>query len=83
MIDEVNDVRVIGAITITILLGVALIGMEWETRVSGRQRVKYCGVSGRQRVNYYFEFSSIQESLCEKTVHILLSEYRLSLSHVP
>ncbi|KAK2161001.1 hypothetical protein NP493_1612g00020 [Ridgeia piscesae] len=32
MIDEINDVRVIGAITIVALLGVALIGMEWETR---------------------------------------------------
>ena len=39
MIDEINDVRVIGAITIVALLGVALIGMEWETRVSGMQRV--------------------------------------------
>ncbi|KAI0228687.1 Solute carrier family 12 member 2 [Lamellibrachia satsuma] len=32
MIDEVNDVRIIGAITIIALLGIALIGMEWETR---------------------------------------------------
>ena len=56
MIDEVNDVRVIGAITIIVLLGVALIGMEWETRVSGRQRVNYLvetHVSGRRGVNHF------------------------------
>ena len=33
MVDEVNDVRIIGVITICLLLGVAIIGMEWEARV--------------------------------------------------
>ncbi|KAL5005442.1 hypothetical protein ScPMuIL_018898 [Solemya velum] len=32
MIDEVNDIRVIGVITITILLCIAIVGMEWEAR---------------------------------------------------
>lgn len=32
LIDEVNDIRVIGVITITFLLGIAIIGMEWEAR---------------------------------------------------
>lgn len=36
MIDEINDVRVIGFITIIVLLAIALIGMEWEARVSWR-----------------------------------------------
>ncbi|XP_052826762.1 solute carrier family 12 member 2, partial [Octopus bimaculoides] len=32
LIDEVNDIRIIGVITITLLLGIAIIGMEWEAR---------------------------------------------------
>ena len=34
MVDHVNDVRIIGLLTICLLLGVALVGMEWEARVS-------------------------------------------------
>ncbi len=34
MVDEINDVRIIGLITVCVLLGVAVIGMEWEARVS-------------------------------------------------
>ena len=33
MIDEKNDVRIIGILTICVLLGIALVGMEWEARV--------------------------------------------------
>ncbi|KAK2151035.1 hypothetical protein LSH36_378g01015 [Paralvinella palmiformis] len=32
MVDHINDVRIIGLITIVLLLAVALIGMEWEAR---------------------------------------------------
>ncbi|CAD5117849.1 DgyrCDS6594 [Dimorphilus gyrociliatus] len=32
MVDEVNDVRIIGLITVVFLLCIALIGMEWEAR---------------------------------------------------
>ncbi len=41
MVDELNDVRIIGIITAVVLLGVALVGMEWETRVSGTQYCHY------------------------------------------
>lgn len=34
MVDPTNDIRIIGCITITILLAIAIIGMEWEARVS-------------------------------------------------
>ena len=34
MVDEQNDVRIIGVITVCVLLGVAVIGMEWEARVN-------------------------------------------------
>ncbi|XP_031711343.1 solute carrier family 12 member 2 isoform X1 [Anarrhichthys ocellatus] len=32
MTDEVNDVRIIGTITVIILLGISLAGMEWEAK---------------------------------------------------
>lgn len=34
IIDDINDVRLIGALTVLVLLGVAIVGMEWEARVS-------------------------------------------------
>jgi sodium/chloride transporter 3 len=33
MVDEVNDIRIIGVLTVTLLLAIAIIGMEWEARV--------------------------------------------------
>jgi hypothetical protein len=33
MVDEVNDIRIIGFLTVSMLLVIALIGMEWEARV--------------------------------------------------
>lgn len=34
MLDPSNDIRIIGAITIVVLLGISLAGMEWEAKVS-------------------------------------------------
>lgn len=34
MVDSVNDVRIIGVITVTVLLLISLAGMEWESKVS-------------------------------------------------
>lgn len=33
MVDESNDIRIIGSITIVILLGISVAGMEWEAKV--------------------------------------------------
>lgn len=33
MVDETNDIRIIGILTVTLLLAIAIIGMEWEARV--------------------------------------------------
>uniref|UniRef100_A0A8C3L4Z3 Solute carrier family 12 member 2 n=1 Tax=Chrysolophus pictus TaxID=9089 RepID=A0A8C3L4Z3_CHRPC len=33
MIDEMNDIRIIGAITVVILLGISVAGMEWEAKI--------------------------------------------------
>ncbi|XP_032813619.1 solute carrier family 12 member 3-like [Petromyzon marinus] len=32
MVDPINDIRIIGVITVTILLGISLAGMEWEAK---------------------------------------------------
>ncbi|KAM3591011.1 uncharacterized protein V6R79_020566 [Siganus canaliculatus] len=32
MVDEVNDVRIVGVITVTVLLLISLAGMEWESK---------------------------------------------------
>lgn len=34
MLDQMNDIRIIGAITIVVLLGISVAGMEWEAKVS-------------------------------------------------
>lgn len=33
MTDEINDIRIIGTITVILLLGISLAGMEWEAKV--------------------------------------------------
>uniref|UniRef100_A0A672TFJ9 Solute carrier family 12 member 2 n=1 Tax=Strigops habroptila TaxID=2489341 RepID=A0A672TFJ9_STRHB len=33
MVDEMNDIRIIGAITVVILLGISVAGMEWESKI--------------------------------------------------
>ncbi|XP_078684149.1 solute carrier family 12 member 1-like isoform X8 [Branchiostoma floridae x Branchiostoma belcheri] len=32
MIDETNDIRIVGCITIVLLLGITMLGMEWEAK---------------------------------------------------
>ena len=32
--DPTNDIRIIGVITVTVLLGISLAGMEWEAKVT-------------------------------------------------
>lgn len=33
MVDPTNDIRIIGSITVVILLGISVAGMEWEAKV--------------------------------------------------
>uniref|UniRef100_A0A8C9TY44 Solute carrier family 12 member 3 n=1 Tax=Scleropages formosus TaxID=113540 RepID=A0A8C9TY44_SCLFO len=33
MVDEINDIRIIGCITLVLLLGISLAGMEWEAKI--------------------------------------------------
>lgn len=34
IVDEINDVRIIGTITVSCLLLISLAGMEWESKVN-------------------------------------------------
>lgn len=40
MVDEINDIRIIGCITVVLLLGISVAGMEWEAKV--RNEVYAC-----------------------------------------
>lgn len=33
MVDEINDIRIVGCITVVLLLGISVAGMEWEAKV--------------------------------------------------
>lgn len=34
MLDQINDIRIVGIITVIILLGISVAGMEWEAKVT-------------------------------------------------
>lgn len=34
MVDPLNDIRIVGVITVVLLLGISVAGMEWEAKVS-------------------------------------------------
>lgn len=38
MVDEINDVRIIGLITAVILMGIAMAGLSWEAKVMLNQK---------------------------------------------
>lgn len=33
MTDELNDIRIVGTLTVILLLGISVAGMEWEAKV--------------------------------------------------
>lgn len=33
MVDPLNDIRIVGCITVVLLLGISVAGMEWEAKV--------------------------------------------------
>lgn len=47
----VNDVRIIGTITIILLTGIVVIGLEWETKV--KQKLLFAQI---EKFNHYFFF---------------------------
>lgn len=38
MVDKTNDIRIIGIITVTCLLGISMAGMAWESKVRRMKR---------------------------------------------
>lgn len=43
MVDPTNDIRIIGSITVVILLGISVAGMEWEAKVGvSKQHCNKC-----------------------------------------
>ena len=38
MVDQINDIRIIGCITVVLLLGISVAGMEWEAKVRDREQ---------------------------------------------
>lgn len=42
MVDSLNDVRIIGVVTVTILLFITFGGMDWEAKVSRPKHVSLC-----------------------------------------
>lgn len=36
--DPINDIRIIGVVTVTVLLAISLAGMEWESKVRWARR---------------------------------------------
>lgn len=39
MVDHTNDIRIIGIITVTCLLGISMAGMAWESKVSSTKHM--------------------------------------------
>lgn len=37
MTDELNDIRIVGTLTVILLLGISVAGMEWEAKVDPQQ----------------------------------------------
>lgn len=42
MVDLTNDIRIVGCITVVLLLGISVAGMEWEAKVSEDQNLTKC-----------------------------------------
>lgn len=44
MVDELNDIRIVGCITVVLLLGISIAGMEWEAKVRRKIWFRYLQV---------------------------------------
>lgn len=46
MVDEINDVRIIGLITALVMMAIATAGLSWESKVRDHFHFRLC-------INYY------------------------------
>lgn len=62
MTDELNDIRIVGTLTIILLLGISVAGMEWEAKVcpieQHMQKVVAGGPSNSQDIGQESPFIS-------------------------
>ena len=42
MFDETNDIRIVGCITVVLLLAISVAGMEWEAKVRDEHHIGRC-----------------------------------------
>lgn len=46
MVDEINDIRIVGCITVVLLLAISVAGMEWEAKVRNEYYACCLPISG-------------------------------------
>lgn len=72
MTDELNDVRIVGTLTVILLLGISVAGMEWEAKVRPTEQ---CTVTHSNTRNPCFTLdfcrSDFMELLADKRVETL------------
>lgn len=51
MVDRTNDIRIIGVITVTCLLGISMAGMAWESKVSTKRKHKSYNKDTENNIN--------------------------------
>ena len=63
MVDEVNDIRIVGCITVVFLLGISVAGMEWEAKVKDEHHAcllaklwAHCGKKCNHNFNQFNSF---------------------------
>lgn len=48
MVDELNDIRIVGCITVVLLLAISVAGMEWEAKVRDKHFWLLAAVNSKQ-----------------------------------
>lgn len=63
MVDQLNDIRIIGCITVVLLLGISVAGMEWEAKVRATPFILFSRSPTRVQWNHTYCFCSPQAQL--------------------
>lgn len=63
MVDPLNDIRIVGCITVVVLLGISVAGMEWEAKVRATPFVLFSQTSAKIQCNHMYCFCSPQAQL--------------------
>lgn len=63
MVDQLNDIRIIGCITVVVLLGISVAGMEWEAKVRATPFILFSRSPTKVQWNHTYCFCSPQAQL--------------------